>query len=72
MSEKNIKVLIVDDEPNMAKAIERTLSSAGFETYVASNGFEAGVCISEVVPDVMTLDMQMPEMDGAQVLEIIH
>lgn len=66
-----IKVLIVDDEPNMANAINRTLKAAGFNTCVAKSGLEAGVWLHYFAPDVMTLDLQMPGISGREVLSFI-
>ncbi len=67
-SVEEFKVLIVDDEPNMATAIQRTLRAAGFGTRVANSGLEAGIFLHYSVPDVITLDLRMPEMDGGKVL----
>jgi len=65
------RVLIVDDEPNMARAIERVLRGAGFETAVASNGFEAGAMLPIFKPALMTLDLRMPGLDGLDVLRFL-
>lgn len=66
------RVLIADDEPSMARAIERVLRQAGFETMIASNGFEAGALLSTFRPGVMTLDLRMPGSDGLEVLRFLQ
>ena len=62
-------VLVVDDEPNMAKAIARVFKRDGWDVYTASDGFQAGALLMEHKPPLMTLDLRMPGMDGFKVLE---
>lgn len=66
------RILICDDEPAMARAIERVLHSAGFETVIAANGFEAGAMLSTFRPGIMTLDLRMPGIDGLAVLRFLQ
>jgi excisionase family DNA binding protein len=66
------RVLIADDEPLMARAIERVLRRAGFETAVAPSGFEAGAMLYTFKPGVMTLDLRMPGIDGINVLRFLQ
>lgn len=66
------RVLITDDEPAMAHAIERVLRGAGFETAIAPNGFEAGAMLPTFKPGVMTLDLRMPGIDGLDVLRFLR
>ncbi|MBI1892286.1 MAG: response regulator [Burkholderiales bacterium] len=66
------RVLITDDELPMARAIERVLKRAGFETAIASNGFEAGALLYSFKPGIMTLDLRMPGMDGIEVLRFLQ
>lgn len=65
------RVLIVDDETAMAHAIERVLRRVGCETAIATNGFEAGSVLANWKPEVMTLDLRMPGMDGLAVLRFL-
>ena len=65
------KVLIVDDDINMGKAIQRTMKQAGFDTVIALDGFQAGFQLKKHNPALMTLDLTMPGMDGFKVLEYI-
>jgi two-component system response regulator VicR len=66
------RALVVDDEPSMARAIERVLRQAGYETALAGGGFEAGAMLFSFQPHVMTLDLRMPGMDGIEVLKFLQ
>lgn len=66
------RILIVDDEPAMAHAIARVLRRASFATAIAANGFEAGAMLPIFQPMIMTLDLQMPGMDGLEVLRFLQ
>lgn len=66
------RVLITDDEPAMASAISRVLGQEGYETAIASNGFEAGAMLYSFRPGVMTLDLRMPGADGIRVLRFLQ
>jgi len=71
MSDK-VKVLIVDDSSIIRKVIERQLTSYNIEVVGrAGDGREAVELFKETNPDIVTLDITMPEMDGLQVLEEI-
>ena len=66
------RVLIVEDEPAMARAIERVLKRAGYTTMIAADGFAAGALLYSFRPSVMTLDLKMPGMDGIAVLRFLQ
>ncbi len=66
------RVLIVEDDDRMAKAIERALSRAGFETQIATDGFKAGALAASFDPTVMTLDLKMPGLGGLDVLKTVR
>jgi excisionase family DNA binding protein len=66
------RVLIADDDPAMAHAIERVLRRADFETAIASNGFAAGAMLPTFKPGVLTLDLRMPGLDGLDVLRFLQ
>jgi CheY-like chemotaxis protein len=65
-------ILVIDDDANLANVMRRILENDGFDTVYANNGFEAGVCLGHYEPDLITLDIQMPEMDGGEVLDCIR
>ena len=65
-------VLIVDDEVAYRRAILRVLQSGGFNVMMAEDGFQAGVLLLRHKPAVMTLDLQMPGLDGFEVLKFIR
>ena len=66
------KVLVVDDERPLAKALELKLSREGYETTVAFNGEEAIETLSKGSFDLIRLDLVMPKVDGFQVLADIN
>ena len=66
------KVLVVDDEPNIVKAVDFLLSKNGFITQKAYNGMEALGYIDTFKPDLIVLDVMMPGMDGFQVAKNIR
>jgi len=70
--DRSARVLIVDDDPAMSAAIQRTLKRAGFETRVASDGFRAGTLLGTFLPGVMTLDLRMPGIPGLDVLKFVR
>jgi two-component system chemotaxis response regulator CheB len=66
-----IKVLVVDDSALMRKHLTGLLKGAGFEVALARNGIEAVEQVSTFLPDVVTLDINMPDMDGLTALSLI-
>jgi excisionase family DNA binding protein len=70
--DRSRRVLIVEDDPAMSAAIQRTLKRAGFETRVASDGFRAGTLLGTFLPGVMTLDLRMPGIPGLDVLKFVR
>ncbi len=71
-SSVNKKVLIVDDEPNIVKAVDFLLTQKGFRTKKAFNGKEALSYLSTFKPDLIILDVMMPDMDGFEVAKHIR
>lgn len=65
--EKN-KVLVIDDDPKILRMIKTVLSAEeDLEVSTAQSGFQAGLTVSNWMPDIILLDMLMPEMDGFEV-----
>ena len=64
---KGKTVLLVDDEQSMLKVLERRLLSWGHRTLSADNGLEALRLAKDQRPDLILLDIMMPEMDGLEV-----
>ena len=65
------KILIVDDDFQIQKLLTKVLSAQKYETAVASDGFEAGVKVTEFKPGLIILDLFMPGMDGFEVCKRI-
>ncbi len=61
-------VLIVDDEKNLLELYKSELSAEGYEVLVASTGKEAVELLQKRKPDVVVMDIRMPEMDGIEAL----
>jgi DNA-binding NtrC family response regulator len=61
-------VLIVDDEPNILTSVRRALEVEGYKAVVAGSGAVALEKVADDVPDVVLLDVMMPQMDGLEVL----
>lgn len=66
------RVLVVDDEPNIVMSLEFLMRRAGFEVQVARNGREALAALEGAPPDLLLLDVMMPEFDGYEVCERIR
>lgn len=63
-----IRVLVVDDEPQIHRFLRPALTAVGYEVQMAENGREALRLIATAPPDVVVLDLGLPDMDGKDVL----
>jgi DNA-binding NarL/FixJ family response regulator len=66
------RLLIVDDEPNLLRALEAYLTTAGFEITTARSGVEALVKLAQAVPDLIISDIRMPGMSGYELARQLH
>ena len=66
MKNLSTKVLIVDDDPEIIEILNYNLVNYGFKTKSASNGLEAIKKAKKFTPDIILLDVMMPEMDGIE------
>ena len=62
----NHRILVVDDEPDILELVQYNLEKEGFSVFTANNGKEAIKIAEQVTPDLILLDVMMPEMDGME------
>ncbi|MDX9881498.1 MAG: response regulator transcription factor [Prolixibacteraceae bacterium] len=72
MSEEAQKILLVDDEVDILEFISYNLEKDGYKVYTAQNGIEAIKIAEKKIPDLIILDVMMPEMDGIAACEEIR
>jgi len=72
MNKKDIKILLVDDEPDILEIVGYNLSNEGYKVITAENGLEAVKKAKKELPHLIILDVMMPEMDGIEACEIIR
>ena len=72
MKKKDIRILLVDDEPDILEILNYNLSSEGYTVYTANNGAEGVAKAKKKQPHLIILDVMMPEMDGIEACEIIR
>ncbi len=69
MNPEDIKILIVDDEPDICEIIRYNLQREGFQTATAHDGSNALYVAKAFLPDLILLDIMMPEKDGIETLK---
>lgn len=62
------RVLIVDDEPGIRETLAITLRASGYDIDTAPDGEEALICAARREPDIVVLDLGLPDLDGVQVI----
>ena len=72
MKKKNIKILLVDDEQDILEIIGYNLLQEGYQIVTAKNGKEAVVKAKKELPQLIIMDVMMPEMDGIEACENIR
>ena len=65
------KILIVDDEPNILMSLDFLMRKEGYEVFIARDGSEALDIIAKEHPDIIVLDIMMPNVDGYEVCQSV-
>ena len=67
------KVLLVDDDPDLVEMMSKVLEDDGrFEVRIAGNGFDAGMMVKEYRPDLIILDVMLPDINGKEVCQRVR
>ncbi|WP_438482849.1 response regulator [Oleiharenicola lentus] len=69
---QHAKILAVDDEPELTDLMHFHLRRAGHQVTTAANGWEAIDCVKKDKPDIILLDLMLPDLDGFGVCEILR
>ncbi|WP_339835016.1 response regulator transcription factor [uncultured Flavobacterium sp.] len=72
MKKKEIKILLVDDEQDILEIVGYNLAQEGYQVITATNGREAVAKAKKELPNLIILDVMMPEMDGIEACENIR
>src|SRR6266851_453854 len=72
MSKSGARILVVDDEIEILRALQRSLTAHGFEVFTASSGEDALDAITQHRPDLMLLDLGLPGMSGLEVCKRVR
>ncbi|HEX9795748.1 MAG TPA: response regulator transcription factor [Anaerolineales bacterium] len=72
MNDRRRKILIADDEPRMIRFIRLNLEHDGYEVLEANNGQAALDQLRDELPDMILLDVMMPDLDGFETLEMVR
>ncbi|MEA5363923.1 response regulator [Amycolatopsis sp., V23-08] len=68
MSDTGATVLVVDDEPQIVRALRINLNARGYKVITAHDGTAALKAVAETKPDVVVLDLGLPDLDGTEVI----
>jgi two-component system, OmpR family, KDP operon response regulator KdpE len=66
------RVLVVDDEPQIRRALRTSLEAHGYEVATAGTGEEGVLAAAETAPELMLLDLGLPDLDGTEVIERVR
>lgn len=66
------KIIIADDEHKILMSLEYSFKKTGYDVYIARDGTEVLEFLKDMVPDVILLDIMMPNLDGFSTLQIIR
>lgn len=67
-----MKLLIADDDPQLVRALRITLAAHGYEVVTALDGAAAITTAAQAKPDIILLDLGMPQLDGVQVIQALR
>lgn len=67
-----LKILAIDDDPNICELISLYAKKEGYETFSANDGLHGIQILYDVSPDIIVLDIMLPEMDGWEVCKLIR
>lgn len=65
------KIMVVDDEENIVEVVSKILKKEGYEVSSALGGMACIKSVKEVNPDILLMDVMMPDMDGWEVLRVL-
>ncbi len=71
MNNSQHKVLVVDDDPYILMSLEFLMKKSGYQVMIARNGSEALNAINQYIPDLVLLDIMMPDVDGYAICDYI-
>lgn len=66
------KIAIIEDDPVISQMYRMKFEADGFEVQLANNGVRGVALVEAFLPDMILLDLQMPEMDGTEALRVIR
>jgi len=72
MEYKKVKILLVDDEPDVLEILKYNLEKEGYLVYTASDGLSGKKQAMELLPDLIILDVMMPGMDGVKLCSTLR
>ena len=67
-----IKILLVDDDPDVIEILTYNLSNLGYEIFSANDGIKALKVANEILPNLIIMDVMMPNMDGIEACEVLR
>ena len=72
MTEKGLRVLVIDDEPQIRKLLKVSLGAHGYDVHEAVNGTDAVTQAAGIKPDLIILDLGLPDIDGKEVVRRVR
>ena len=66
------KILVIDDEPQIRRALRTSLEAHGYEVATVGTGEEGVVGVAEQAPDLVLLDLGLPDIDGTEVIRRVR